>query len=185
MRCSTSLSEPDRGWVELGYVQRALGLKGDVVLRLHNEHSACFDERWTLYLGEGAQRRPLHYRVIRDHGPGAVVARVRGVEDRTGAEQLRGLAFSVLAEALPEAEEGRWYVRDLEGLAVHLLDGERVGHIVAVLDYPTVDCLRVCLDRGGEVEVPMVDPWFERVELSAGMVWLRTLEGLLVDGGVP
>jgi len=65
---------------------------------------------------------PLEFDGGRRHGKG-LVAHIAGVDDRTGAEALRGLEVVVRRDALPPLEEGDYYWRDLQGLQVWCRDG--------------------------------------------------------------
>ena len=58
---------------------------------------------------------------------GTVVAKLDGVETREQALALKGATVSVQRAALPEAEEGRYYLADLVGLEVVNEQGERLG----------------------------------------------------------
>jgi len=58
-----------------------------------------------------------------------VVAKLDGIETREQALALKGATVSVEREALPEAEEGRYYLADLVGLEVVNEQGERLGTV--------------------------------------------------------
>ncbi len=53
------------------------------------------------------------------------IVRLEGVEDREGAEALRGQALTVERLEAPALEEGEWWAHELEGCAV--VDGERLS----------------------------------------------------------
>ena len=52
------------------------------------------------------------------------IVRLDGVEDREGADALRGMALTVDGWRLRRSSEGEWWAHELEGCAV--VDGERV-----------------------------------------------------------
>lgn len=62
----------------------------------------------------------------RVHGA-TVIARLDGVSSREQALALRGRQVAVQREALPEPEEGRYYLADLVGLEVVNERGEGLG----------------------------------------------------------
>lgn len=93
------------------------------------------------------------------------IVRLQGVEDRTGAEALRGSELTVELPDAPALEEGEWWAGELEGCEV--TDGERVVGIVSgLLELPSCEALEVRLDQKsesgagkaavGELLVPMV-----------------------------
>jgi 16S rRNA processing protein RimM len=76
------------------------------------------------WLGE----RAFRVSEARVHGA-TVVARLDGVETREQALALKGKVVSIERAALPEAEEGHYYLADLVGLDVVNEQGERLGTV--------------------------------------------------------
>jgi 16S rRNA processing protein RimM len=102
--------------------------------------------------------------------------RLAGVESHADADALRGLTLCVPREALPELEEGEYYHADLIGLQA--CEGNRtVGEVVEVLDYPSVECLKIKTEKGF-LEVPMLPEWLERVDVEGGKVHLKALDDI-------
>lgn len=103
----------------------------------------------------GADRRPI--------------VRVRGVEDREGAERLRGLELAVAAADAPALQEGEWWASELEGCVVY--DGERrVGIVEKLVELPSCEALRIACEQppaGGELLVPMVRDAIRSVDVAA------------------
>lgn len=94
--------------------------------------------------------------------------------NREAAEALRGQWLYVEAEASDEPDA--YYDHQLEGLAV-VLDGEVVGRVLEVLHLPGQDVLVADLtDR--QVLVPFVEQIVPVVDLAAGRVEVRRVEGL-------
>jgi 16S rRNA processing protein RimM len=73
------------------------------------------------------------------------IVRVYGIEDRTGAEELRGQTLTVAAADAPRLAEGEWWAHELEGCLV--IDGERyVGTVARMIELPSCEALEVALD---------------------------------------
>ena len=95
------------------------------------------------------------------------LVRFEGVDDRTAAEQLQGVAL--YADALPSATDELW-VHELIGAAVQDRDGTRLGVVEAIEANPASDLL--VLD--GERLVPLTfvvehAPGLVTVDLPAGL----------------
>jgi 16S rRNA processing protein RimM len=90
----------------------------------------------------GTERRPI--------------VRLQGVEDREGAEALRGAELTIELEQAPALEEGEWWAHELEGCTV--ADGERVlGTVLRMIELPSCEALEVApRDGAAPVLVPMV-----------------------------
>lgn len=81
----------------------------------------------------------------------------------------RGAQLQVERTALPEPEEGSYYVSDLLGLAVEEEDGGALGRVVEVAPGVANDVLE--LDSG--LALPLVDACVEEVDLDAGRIVVR------------
>jgi 16S rRNA processing protein RimM len=81
----------------------------------------------------------------------------------------RGAELRVARTALPEPEEGSYYVSDLLGLAVEEEDGAELGRVVEVAPGPANDVLE--LDTG--LALPLVDACVQEVDLDAGRIVVR------------
>jgi 16S rRNA processing protein RimM len=95
------------------------------------------------------------------------ILRIEGVEDRAGAEALRGQTLSVAAADAPGLAEGEWWAHELEGCLV--CDGERrVGTVTRMIELPSCEALEVRLDRSAApLLVPMVKDAIRRVDVAA------------------
>lgn len=76
-----------------------------------------------------------------------VVAKLEGIENREQALALKGSEVSVRREALPEAEEGYYYLADLVGLEVRCTGGERLGTVKRFITNGAQDVMEVAGDR--------------------------------------
>jgi 16S rRNA processing protein RimM len=95
------------------------------------------------------------------------IVRLEGVEDRAGAEALRGAELSVELSDAPALAEGEWWAHELEGCAV--VDGARtLGTVTRLLELPSCEALEVRPVEGGEaVLVPMVKDAVRAVDVVA------------------
>lgn len=84
------------------------------------------------------------------------IVRVAGIEDRAGAEALRGSELVVENARAPALGEQEWWGHELEGCVVS--DGERVlGTVSRLVELPSCEALEVRPSGEGEaVLVPMV-----------------------------
>jgi 16S rRNA processing protein RimM len=115
------------------------------------------------WLGEQA------YRVTEAKVHGAtVVAKLEGIETREQALALKGTAVSVEREALPEAEEGHYYLADLVGLEVVNEQGERLGTVRQWISNGAQDVMEVAGERTHLI--PWVAAIVKGVDLAARRV---------------
>jgi 16S rRNA processing protein RimM len=98
------------------------------------------------------------------------ILRLEGIDDRSGAEEIRGLELAVHAPEAPELEEGEWWAHELEGCEV--FDGERhVGTVTRLIELPSCEALEVRTQEGAEpLLVPMVTDAVRGVEVARGRI---------------
>ena len=90
--------------------------------------------------------------IVRRAGtPERPILRLDGVDDRAGAEALRGTDLFVARADAPPLPAGEYWAEDLEGCAVVTPDGRELGHVEQLRALPSCEVLEV-----GELLVPMV-----------------------------
>jgi 16S rRNA processing protein RimM len=150
--------------LEVGRIGRAHGLRGDVFVTPVSNVPDRFAVGSTLWVDghpyEIASSRPNQHRFV---------VRFRGVDDRDGADALRGKL--VEAEPLAEPPEGELWVHELIGSEVRDRAGEPLGRVVSVEANPAHDLL--VLDGGALVPMVFV------VSAQSGVVVVDPPEGLL------
>ena len=188
---------PSERLIALGDFARPHGVAGEVKIRLYNEATDVLDrERVVTLRGPNGLLRSARLLRPRRQGKGLVVT-VEGHADRDAAERLRGVEICLPRGELPETDADEFYAADLEGAVVDLVpdDGSaarRVGTVLRLVSYPTCDALVVELapemaaelgvkpkKRGApSLEIPLLEAFVARVDAKAGLVLVRTLEGL-------
>lgn len=127
------MSAKTQKWVTLGRVSGVFGVKGWLKVHSYTEpHSNVLTFRaWTLRF-EGADRV-----VDVEDGlnrAGAIVAKLRGVDDPDSARSIVGADIVVERERLPPLGMGEFYWADLEGCEVRTTGGVALGcvdHVTA------------------------------------------------------
>jgi 16S rRNA processing protein RimM len=134
----------EAGLLEVGKVGRAHGLKGEVFVELWGDESR---------LAVGAQLRSerglLTVAASRPQRDRFLVSFV-GIEDREGAERLRGAVLL----APPREEPGTLWAHELIGATVVSVGGEELGVVEALEPNPASDLL--VLAGGGLVPLRFV-----------------------------
>ncbi|MBI2709073.1 MAG: 16S rRNA processing protein RimM [Actinobacteria bacterium] len=158
--------------LEVGRIDRAHGLRGEVVVSLTSDYP-------DLRLAPGsvlqAGDRSLVVRSSRPHQDRWIVV-FEDVGDRAAAEALRGEAL----RAEPVADEGALWVHELVGAEVVDVDGAAWGRVESVQDNPAHALLVVddgtlvpivfVADASGLPDRVVIDPppGLRRAELQAG-----------------
>jgi 16S rRNA processing protein RimM len=159
--------------LEVGYVARAHGLRGEVRVHLHAAGSTALFDVEQVFVG-GVPRRIVSARA----GSGAVLVLFEGIDDRAGAEALRGQPVAVRREDVPLAE-GEYFLADLPGCEVVTEAGEPLGAVVAV--EPGAQDLLVIQDEQVERLLPLVPEFVRSVDVAARRIVVELPEDLPVE----
>ncbi|MEI9898779.1 MAG: ribosome maturation factor RimM [Hyphomicrobium sp.] len=152
--------------VLLGRITTAHGIRGDVVIDSYTAQPADIAAYGSLQSADGA--REFRVKVVRVT-PKGVIAHVAGIDDRNGAEALRGTDLYASRSKLPAAQEGEYYYADLVGLRAEDATGEVIGTVVAVQNFGAGDLIEVRLSGGSTTEyVPFTDAFVPAVDIAAG-----------------
>lgn len=168
-------------WLEVGYVARTHGVRGEIRVRLHNSMSTALDELSEVRLTGPGSLPARVLKVCSARAIGAHVALVlEGIEDRSGAEALVGAKVLVAGSALPALEDDEFYHFELIGLEAVNERGEPVGRLEEII--PTAaDDVYVVRGQAGELMVPARTPYVGSIDLEAGRIRLACLEDLIVN----
>lgn len=169
------------GWVEIGRVERALGLDGTLLVGVAGGEPSSLLRAAEVNLRGGPGS--IRFRVLRARARGGdahVELRLAGLTTRDLAADWIGAGVAIERSALPELPEGEHYAADLVGLEVRALDGRRLGRVKEIWSAPAHDLLVV--EAGGDpVLVPATPPILQRVDSGAGTVWIDPPAGLFPE----
>jgi 16S rRNA processing protein RimM len=157
---------PKSARILLGRISGAHGIRGEVVIHAYTvtpesigAYGPVFDKAGTRSFEVASARAT----------PKGVVARLKGVGDRTAAEALKGVELYVNRDRLPAAAEGEFYHADLIGLAAVAPEGMQIGEIVAVQNFGAGDLLEIRLAASGKIElVPFTEAVVPEIDIAAG-----------------
>lgn len=178
--------------LEVGRIGDAWGLKGWFKVQAYASppEALLAARRWHLRNPESSvAHRPLpggvpgflDIREVREHGDGLVAA-AGGVDDRSGAEALRGARIFIGRSCFPKAAADEFYWADLIGLAVVNREGVELGTVAGLMDTGPHSVLRVLPHGAAEVPaaeerlipfvaayVDTVDPVARRIAVDWGL----------------
>ena len=109
------------GWLEIGKIVSAQGLKGEVRVYPDSDFPERFEQPGTRWLLPVGATEPQAIELVKGrylHGKGLYVIQLAGISDRNQAEALKGCKLLVPESDRPQLEEGEFHVIDLIGLEV-------------------------------------------------------------------
>jgi 16S rRNA processing protein RimM len=162
--------------VLLGRFGAPHGVRGEIRLQSFTRDPSAIASYGPLTDKSGAKSFTLVS--VRPQGKDMLVARVEGVDDRTGAERLTGVELYIRRDRLPPPEdEDEFYLADLVGLRAETRTGEVIGTIVAVRNFGAGDILEVSPISGGETLLfPFTKAVVPVVHVGEGRVVIEPME---------
>ncbi|MBR4624054.1 MAG: 16S rRNA processing protein RimM [Alphaproteobacteria bacterium] len=139
----------------VGKIVAFQGVRGDVRIQAYTATPSDLRDMQI----ESSQFKPDDFRFIRAlPNSNVIIAHIRGFEDRTSAEVLRGTELFVNRESLPKLKDGEYYQTDLIGFSV-IHDEKTIGKIDGFQNFGAGDIME--LDNGEMVAFRGVTVDFE------------------------
>jgi 16S rRNA processing protein RimM len=159
---SKPLVPPD-GWMEIGSIVGAQGIKGEVKIYPNSDFSERFTKSGERWLWGDRDTEPRSIQLQKGYeipGKGLYVVQLAGISDRAQAENLRGKMLVLPITDRPRLSPGEYHSQDLIDLPVfHQITGAQIGivadifsagHEILVVNAPNGD------DKTVEVMIPFV-----------------------------
>src|SRR5262249_35380845 len=168
LRASAGRMSPPRPTLQVGYVARVHGLKGELAVRTFDPDSEAPSSvrRLVLRLRSGEEREVAVESARR--ASDATLVSLAGGGARSAARAFKGAAVLVHREDLPPPDEGEWFQGDLVGLEARTPDGVPLGRVTEVWNTGPVPNLVIEGTGPEPLVVPFVDEFVPEVDVQAG-----------------
>ena len=167
----------DEPRISVGYVRRAHGVSGEVIVRPLTDNPNRYVPGAVLLTDESPPR-PMTIESVRRHKDGLLVT-FADVGDRDAAQRLQGVTLTITPAERRQLEDEEYWPDDLEGMVAIGPDGAHLGTVTGVVIGDVQDRLIVTTPGGATFEVPFVEPIVGEVHPSLGHVVVDPPEGLL------
>jgi 16S rRNA processing protein RimM len=150
----------------VGRIGAPQGIRGEVRLQSFTADPVAIAHYGPLRSKDG--KRSLEIEALRP-APHGLVARFKGIFDRTAAEQLRNLELYVSRDRLPPPAADEFYHADLIGLKAITKNGGDFGTVVAIHNFGAGDVLELCPGgRSSTVMLPFTASTVPVIDIGAG-----------------
>lgn len=156
--------------VLVAHISGAFGLDGWIRLRPYSAQASALLHAKSWWLDK-PELHDVDIMQVRSQGED-VVARLMGVADRHGAENLQGCTVHIRRSHFPVLDDNEYYWVDLIGHAVDNLRGESLGEVLGLMDNGAHPILKVGHQDTGdrktaELLIPFVDRFVSKVDQTA------------------
>lgn len=163
--------------IVIGRIGPARGVRGDVFVEPFTDAPEERFAEGSVLRTEPSGVGPLTVESMANSS-GKTVIHFAGVEDRAGAEALRGVRLVIAASERPELDDpDEFYDTDLVGLVARTVSGVELGPVREVVHAGGADYLVLDVE-GTERLVPFVAAIVPTVDVAAGVVEIDPPDGL-------
>ena len=172
---SQPIREPD--FVQVGFLHKAHGLKGEMVMSVMTDFPERLQEGTEVFLREG-EFKSYQIASLRHHSRGRLI-RFEGFTEREELDLLRNNEVYVHKVDIPPLEEGEYYLHQFLGLNVTTDEGIELGAIIDIIETGANNVFVVRDEAGKEVLLPDIDDVILEVDIEGQKVIVHVLEGLI------
>lgn len=148
--------------VAIGTIIAPHGVRGDIRILPQTDHPEQFLELTYLLLEDG---KTLQISSARFHKR-MVLVKCEGIETMNDAELLRGKKVLISRDDLPKLDEGEYYVSDLLGIPVQLVDGTKLGILKDVISTGSNDVYVIAPSEGKDILVPALKKHVKEINIQ-------------------
>lgn len=178
------MGRSDPSHLVVGHLNKPHGIRGEFFVWPLTDHpESSFAPGVVLWLGDEDSDEPnydlppLRVESVRPFQKGFLI-QFGGVEDRNGAEVLRGRYLLRAIEDLEPLAEGEVFHHQLLGMTVVTVDGQEVGTVGQVYELDPADLLEVNGPRGS-VMIPFRAEIVREVDVDEARIVVDPPDGLL------
>jgi len=164
-----------KDYIKIGKIVNTHGIKGELKVVSHTDYLERFEEIDYLYTEKDDKKRNINS--VR-YAKGMAYLKLEGIEDMTEAETFKNTYVSIDEENVRELPEGRYYIYELEGMDVYLMNGEKLGVLTEVLQNTANDVYEV-KDKKKKYYIPALKSVIKEVSVKENKMVIEPLKGLL------
>jgi 16S rRNA processing protein RimM len=164
--------------IAVGRITKSVGIKGEVRVAMLTDSPERFVKLKAVWIGSdetaAVRYAILTVRVERS----AVVLKLKEIDSRTLADELRGCYLFIEAKDTVAPKKGSYFIHDIIGMKVVTEAGDEVGSVRDVMELPAND-VWVVADGKKEILMPAIKEVIRLVDVNGRTVVIRPLEGML------
>ncbi|MBA4395951.1 MAG: 16S rRNA processing protein RimM [Syntrophus sp. (in: bacteria)] len=163
--------------LEIGEVVRPHGLKGRIKAKSYLVSKGSVQGLEEVFLRK-SKEPAVRFRIKTLHVERkALLLEIEGIEDVEAAARLVGCRILISPDKLEKLPEDEYYWYELLGLRVTTEAGQSLGRIESIVPGANHD-IYVCAGNEGEIFLPAIGDVIRKIDIDAGVMVVRLLEGL-------
>lgn len=163
-------------YLETAKIVATHGIRGEVRCQYFCDSAEFLCEFDELYLDKNGEK-PVEIARAYPH-KNVVIMKLDGIDTVEDAQKLIGKTLYMNRDDV-ELDEGVYFIQDIIGLTVKDIDsGEVYGKISEVYQNGATDVYSIKKENGTELMFPYIDEVVKKIDIEAGEMLIKPLEGL-------
>ena len=170
----------------IGVIGKPHGIKGELNVMMVTDYPNTIVKGSILFMDQDCSM-PVEVENIKQkilRGREVSVIKLAGIDDRNGAERLKGTNLYRSGGSIPVLEDGQFWVDDLAGCRVFLSDGTSIGRVEDIEILTSNENLAVIIENrdiavsgkiGDIVYIPLIEDYIKNIDMSSKKIILKKL----------
>ena len=164
-------------WATIGKVVALFGLRGELKVRTLTDIPNRFAELDAVHVGDQYARYVIEG--VRPYKGDMILLKLKGFDDATSAEKLRGVDLSIPLSKLAKLPPDSYYQHDIIGLRVFTLEDKLLGTIIDIIATGSNDVYVVKMQDGTQQLIPAIKDVIKQIDLLRHTMHIDPIPGLL------
>ncbi len=164
--------------LQVGIISTTHGVRGEVKVFPTTDDVNRFKKLKNVILDTGKENLLLEIEGIKFFKKLAIL-KFKGYDSIEAIEKYRGKSLYVDRKDAVKLKKDEYFIADLLGIEVFLEDHGRLGVLEDVIETGANDVYQIRMEDGRELLLPAIKQCVLKVDVEAGRMEVRLLEGLL------
>lgn len=165
------------GYFVIGDIVNTQGIKGEMRVIPCVDDVTRFELLDKVFVDKRGKITEYDVENIRYHKQ-FVLLKLKGIDDMTSAEMLKGSVVKITEDMAVPCEEGEYYIKDLYDMTVFTDEGEELGIIKDILFTGANDVYVIGQEKGKDILIPAIKQVVLDVDVENKKMTIHLLEGL-------
>ena len=167
-------------YLSLGVVKDSFGLDGTLkIYSTTNMSAKRYKVGNTVFLYNPQTQELIEHKVISFRHSGLFdFVKLNGIDNPEDAKSYKSFEIHIIKDR-KDLEEGTYYYSDLRGCKVIDQDGQELGIVKEVEEFPAQLTLRVMRKGKGDFFVPFIQQFIKSIDIEKKVILIEKIEGLL------
>lgn len=166
----------ENNYFVIGKIVNTQGIKGEMRVMPSTDDLDRFKLLETVFVQKKSGIEEYEVEGIRYHKQ-FVLLKLKGIDDMTNAEKLKGCDVKVTEDMAIPCEEDEYYIKDLYDMEVETDEGEKLG-VISDIIFTGANDVYVVKGEEKEILIPAIKQCILKVDVENKKMIVKLLEGL-------